>query len=360
MEKHPEHSKGNQTPSRPGYIKEQLTPEQAEAEVNRLLALLKDRFGNRLPDELEGTLLRREITYDDYIETPTLLSLQGTLTDFHDELIFKVYHQQTELWFRLVLHEIQKGIRCLISETPDLTRAIEAASRINRYFDLLTSSFSVLIDGLSSAEFLEFRKAFGTSSGFQSSQFRAIEILAGLEREKKPTASKESRSIQEQSHTQKSAEEQAAFYWEKAARHLTTNEPTLTLVKFKEKHIDYLNSLYESRKPFSLRMAYRMVVSDALNVPMDDEEVFVKLFERREQYPLLIELAQELLKFDDSVVLWKQSHLRSAAKHLARAPRGTGETNWAEYLAKSIAEQRCFPELLNASKQVSQPETITN
>lgn len=335
------HSKSGQTGR---YGKPERTPEQAREDRERILAKLQERFGNRLIDELEGTLIRSEITYDDYIETPALLSLQSTLTDYHDELIFKVYHQQTELWFRLTLHEMERGIRSLLSEEPDLTRATEAVTRINRYFAHLTSSFAVLIDGLSSDEFLEFRKAFGSSSGFQSAQFRAIEILAGLERDQSVHTSKESRSTQEQLGTHRTAEEHATFYWERAARHLTTNEPTMTLMKFKEKHLGHLNSMYQSRKPFSLRMAFRAVVADALHIE-PDAEVFVKLFEEKEKYPELVALAEALLQFDEAIVVWKQMHLRSAAKHLARAPRGTGETNWAEYLANSIAQQRCFPEL---------------
>src|SRR5579883_3305378 len=143
------------------------------------------RYGDRSADYIEGLAIRREITYDDYIQTDTLLSLQKPLTDFHDELTFLIYHQQTELWFRLTLHEMEAGIESLLAPKANVARALESATRANRVMKFLTQSFDVLIDGLNTEEFLIFRKAFGSSSGFQSAQFRAIEIVAGLERKPK-------------------------------------------------------------------------------------------------------------------------------------------------------------------------------
>lgn len=313
----------------------ELTQEEQEV-LEKIIA----RFGNRSVDELHSLIVKREITYDDYIQTESLLSLQQVLTDYHDELIFKLYHQQTEIWFRLALHEMQRAIRSLIAETPDLGNAIDAVTRINRYFNIITSSFSVMLEGLSSDEFLEFRKAFGTSSGFQSSQFRAIEILAGLERDaKKSSGGREARPVTERTEVNRSAEEQATFYWERAARHMTTDEPTLTLTLFKEKHLKHLNELYRNRKPYSLRIAFDAVIRSEFG---DSTDVYAKLAASDSE---LKRLALLLIELDRAVVGWKHSHLKVAAKHLARAPRGTGETNWAEYLSKSMNEQRCFPEL---------------
>ncbi len=322
--------------------KEEVANRELTAEEQQVLGKIIERFGIRSIDELSSLVVKKEITYDDYIETDTLLSLQSTLTDFHDELIFKVYHQQTELWFRLSLHEMQRAIRSLIAEQPDLDTAGDAVGRINRYFGIVSTSFSVMLDGLSSDDFLEFRKAFGTSSGFQSSQFRAIEILAGLERDaRKTSGGRESRPAAELADVHKNAADQATFYWERAARHMTTDEPTLTLTLFKEKHLKHLNELYRNRQPYSLRIAFDAVLRARLG---DTSDVYGKL----KNDPELLSLAASLLELDQAIVGWKQHHLRAAAKHLARAPRGTGETNWAEYLSKSMNEQRCFPELAAA------------
>ncbi len=328
---------------RPGYPKTELTAEQSAAKVQELLATLEARYGNRLIDVLEADAIRKDITYDDYLEIPKLLTLQRTETDYHDELIFKVYHQQTELWFRLTLHEMRRAIRelnhAVLDAESDAAIVIESLARINRYFRVLTMSYSVMLDGLSVEEFLVYRKAFGTSSGFQSSQFRAIEILAGLEREK-PSAPGEAPS----------------FYWERAARHLTTNEPTLTLVKFKEAHLGYLNDLYDNRDPTSLRVAFLRAAERLLgaqgNVRPEDN-LGVLLHHVMSTESPLRRIANEMIAFDLAIIEWKQAHLKVAAKHLAKAPKGTGETNWAEYLARSIAEQRCFPELHEAKAATS-------
>ncbi|MFI5264290.1 MAG: tryptophan 2,3-dioxygenase family protein [Candidatus Kapaibacterium sp.] len=299
--------------------------------LDEALARLTARYGDKASDYIEGAAIRRELTYDDYIKIDTLLSLQQPLTDYHDELTFMIYHQQTELWFRLILHEMRFGIQALLETPVNLQNALQGLQRVNRIFRHLTDSFDVLIEGLSTDQFLEFRKAFGTSSGFQSAQFRAIEILAGLDR----------KSVKGQDNT---------FYWERAARDKETGEPTLTLLKFKEKHLSWLNHMYENREPQSLRFAFEKILSSELHSKPTDPKIFYQKFWDTKNDELL-RIADELLTLDELITGWKITHLRSAAKHLAKAPRGTGETNWAEYLAKSIAEERCFPELYLSKKE---------
>ena len=307
-----------------GYPTKKLTPEEVAAATAERLAALQARYGDRLPDILDADLIRSEMTYDDYIETPTLLSLQQTLTDFHDELIFKVYHQQTELWFKLILHELDRAIRVLNHAAPDLAVATESVSRVNRYFDVLAHSYSVMLDGLSSADFMVYRKAFMTSSGFQSAQFRVIEIRAGMEKE---------------------GGHQGEYYWERAARHAITGEPTLTLIKFKEQYLRTFDELYRERSPFSLRIAFGEAAVRVLGAETASLEVHREALHG--SHKELSQLAQEMIRMDDAIVDWKQQHLKVAAKHL-KTLKGTGETNWAEYLAHSIREKRCFPELAAA------------
>ncbi len=304
--------------------------------LTQAIERLTARYGDKAVDYIEGAAIRRELTYDDYIKVDTLLSIQQPLTEYHDELTFLIYHQQTELWFRLVLHEIRFGIENLLNDPIDLSKALLSVQRANRIFGHLTDSFDVLIEGLSTDQFLEFRKAFGTSSGFQSAQFRAIEILAGLDR----------KSIKGQDNT---------FYWERAARDKETGEPTLTLIKFKEKHLTWLNSIYENREPRSLRYAFEKIISHSLGIKATTPQQFYQIFYSTNNDELL-RFANELLRLDELITGWKIAHLRSAAKHLAKAPKGTGETNWAEYLTKSITEERCFPELYLAKKEMEAEE----
>ena len=277
------------------------------------------------------------LTYDDYIHTDTLLSLQTPLTNYHDELTFLIYHQQTELWFRLLLHEMEYGIEFLLKPEPDIARGLESAVRSNRILKFLTQSFDILIDGLDTDEFMEFRKAFGSSSGFQSAQFRAIEIVAGLERHH-------------------ASGEDKTFYWERAARDIESGEPTLTLTRFKEKHLDWLNDMYEKREPYSFRMAFEKALRQH-SKKKDLRELYQEIFNGNISGNLL-SLAEELVILDQSIIDWKRSHLRAAAKHLAKAPHGTGETNWAEYLSKSIQEEHYFPELVTAKREAEMEEEI--
>ncbi len=306
--------------------------------LTQAIERLTARYGDKASDYVEGAAIRRELTYDDYIKVDTLLSIQQPLTEYHDELTFMIYHQQTELWFRLILHEMRFGIEALLATPVHHRNALQSVQRMNRIFSHLTDSFDVLIEGLSTDQFLEFRKAFGTSSGFQSAQFRAIEILAGLDR----------KSVKGQDNT---------FYWERAARDKDTGEPTLTLLKFKEKNLTWLNQMYENREPQSLRFAFEKVISATLNLKPSDPKEFYRQFWQTSNDDLL-RFANELLKLDEMITGWKTTHLRSAAKHLAKAPHGTGETNWAEYLAKSIGEERCFPELYLAKKESEIEEEI--
>jgi tryptophan 2,3-dioxygenase len=305
-------------------------------DVQSALDKIINRYGDLAADYLEGTAIRREIIYDDYIETDALLSLQHTLTDYHDELTFLIYHQQTELWFRLALHEMEAGIEALLKTPAEIIKATVAASRTNRILKFLTDSFDVLIDGLDTDEFLEFRKAFGSSSGFQSAQFRAIEIVAGLERKPKG--------------------EDKSFYWEQAARSIGTGEPTLTLIKFKEKHLHWLNEMYEKREPYSFRMAFQKTVK-AASKENDLQSTYYSAL-RGDLGIEIQSLANELLILDRSIIDWKRSHLRAAAKHMSKVPRGTGDTNWAEYLSKSIQEEHYFPELFKAKQETGTEEEV--
>ncbi len=319
--------------------------------IETALTELEKRYGNRLAENLESNVYRRELTYDDYLKIETLLSLQQPLTDYHDELIFLVYHQQTELWFKLIIHELERAIKALKASTPDIISSIDAVTRINRYLEILTNSFSVLFEGLSTEEFLMFRKAFGSASGFQSLQFRIIEILAGLQREVREKPIQENAKYTETDQPQHQDKTEAKFYWECASRNLATNEPTLTLLRFKEKHLPYLNFLYEQRESLSLRLTFYQVVIQRMNQKIEVVKLLEILFDQEIEKDL-IALAEELLKMDEAIINWKQAHLKTVAKHLSQVRRGTGETNWGEYLTKSIAEHRCFPELQLARQNV--------
>src|ERR1044072_2178552 len=123
---------------------------------------------------LKGLLHSKPINYWDYIELDTLLSLQKPRTDFPDEPIFIMYHQVTELLLKLIRHELQQVNDSENIETDFFRIKLE---RVNRYAGILTQSFSVMREGMDYDQYNEFRLALAPASGFQSAQFRFIELM---------------------------------------------------------------------------------------------------------------------------------------------------------------------------------------
>src|ERR1700744_1015729 len=147
-------------------------------EIETRLALLQEKYeamGQDMISYLDGLLHADFLTYWDYIHLDTLLSLQSPKTPFPDEEIFIMYHQVTELYFKMALHECKQ-----IAQHPNLTADFFAArvKRINRYFESLTQSFAIMVDGMEKEQFLQFRMSLLPASGFQSGQYRMIEIYA--------------------------------------------------------------------------------------------------------------------------------------------------------------------------------------
>lgn len=118
----------------------------------------------------------RDLTYAGYLGLDRLLSAQHPLSDHPDELLFIVQHQTTELWFKLVLHEL-RAVRDHL-DGDDLHHARKGLARVKHIFRTLTEQWSVLAT-LTPSEYAEFRGVLGSSSGFQSAQYRAVEFILG-------------------------------------------------------------------------------------------------------------------------------------------------------------------------------------
>ncbi len=148
--------------------------ESIQSQINKLEEKFKNS-GQDLSSYLDGLLYQRYLTYWDYIHLDTLLSLQVPRTYFPDEEIFIMYHQITELYFKLILHE-QKQL--VDEKSGNIDFFIERVTRINSYYKALISSFSIMINGMEREQFLRYRMALLPASGFQSVQYRMIEIYA--------------------------------------------------------------------------------------------------------------------------------------------------------------------------------------
>ena len=125
--------------------------------------------------QLEGLLWSKPITYWDYIQTDALLNLQIQRTTLPDEMVFIMYHQVNELIFKMILWEIDQ-----IADTQNIQVDFfsERLSRITRYFDMLTNSFSIMENGMDVDQYMKFRNTLTPASGFQSAQYRLIEFAS--------------------------------------------------------------------------------------------------------------------------------------------------------------------------------------
>ena len=119
----------------------------------------------------------RRLSYDSYLHIPQLLDLQQGLTQAHDELLFIVVHQVYELWFKVLIDELET-VRAAI-ESDELRAARHALTRVKVIEDLLVEQVAVL-ETMAPQDFLTFRSELAPASGFQSAQFRVIEFISGL------------------------------------------------------------------------------------------------------------------------------------------------------------------------------------
>lgn len=144
-------------------------------------------IGQDLPSYLDGLLYANPLNYWDYINLDVLLNIQQPKTDFPDEEIFIIYHQITELYFKLSLNELKQianngkkispsGQDAGWNKSLNVEFFTERLKRINNYFEALTKSFSIMVNGMEKDQFLKFRMSLLPASGFQSAQYREIEL----------------------------------------------------------------------------------------------------------------------------------------------------------------------------------------
>ena len=287
--------------------------------IDQLRKLQKkyDVLGQDLSSYLDGLLHSDYLTYWDYIHLDTLLSLQTPKTHFPDEKVFILYHQITELYFQLILWEIGQ-----IAEKEDLDEAffISRLGRIINYYRQLESSFSIMVDGLEKDQFLKFRMALLPSSGFQSAQYRLIEICSTDMINLVDTRERD--ALMEYSDLGLQLEK---LYWRSGATELSSGKKTLTLKQFEEK---YMKQFLDTGIRFREKNLRKLYIKRFSNSP----EVIARLRE----YDSLAN------------VRWPLAHLRSAGRYLHKTPddiKATGGTNWQKYLPPRFQRIMFFPEL---------------
>lgn len=286
--------------------KQTLSPEIVER-VKQLEAKY-EAMGQDLRSYLDGLLYDDFLTYWDYINLDVLLNLQNPVTSFKDEVVFILYHQITELYFKLTLNALTE-----ITDAPaplDADTFNKYLSRVNTYFDALIKSFEIMIEGMDKEQFLKFRMSLLPASGFQSAQYRMIEIYAtDLDNLISPLA------LDRVSPDATLATKYEFLYWKRGANELATGKKTLTLLQFEQKYDhDFLE--------IAQKQAQNNVWQKYLQLP-DNARSNTTLIE-------------QLRLFDHNAnVLWPLMHFKSAVRYLQREPKeiaATGGTNWQKYL----------------------------
>ncbi|MDZ4666712.1 MAG: tryptophan 2,3-dioxygenase family protein [bacterium] len=270
---------------------------------------------------LRGLKYNKAINYWDYIQVDTLLSLQNPRTDFKDETIFIMYHQITELVLKLIRHELDQ--LCLMDMEPELF--VEKLYRMVRYTDLLSSSFSIMNKGMSYEDYNQFRLSLSPASGFQSAQFRFIELMCTDVDLLIPAY------LRDKINAETSLEEKFNLvYWQEAGYNRETNKKTKTLSDFESK---YLSSFIQTAQKMKEK-----------NLNARCKEMLKSLDQTGKE-----KLIAALRAFDQKYNIdWPMVHLETARTYLmakGETKTATGGSHWEKYLHPQFQRRIYFPEL---------------
>jgi len=250
------------------------------------------------------------MSYADYLELAKILDAQKPLSSAHDELLFIIQHQTSELWMKLAIHEIEAAMRAI--RTDEVQPAFKMLTRVARIFEQLNGAWDVLRT-MTPSEYTSFRDRLGKSSGFQSWQYRAIEFLAG---------NRNHAMIAPHAHVP----EIVARLEEILSKPSLYDEALLLLAR---RGFDIGGTSRDWRKPHA---------EDA-KVLAAWKAVYLEPAKHWELY----ELAEKLVDFEDYFRRWRFNHV-TTVERIIGMKRGTGGTAGVSYLRRML-EVELFPEL---------------
>ncbi len=269
---------------------------------------------------LEGLLYSKTITYWDYIQTDALLSLQTQRTTLPDEMVFIGYHQINELIFKMILWEIQQ-----VAEKEDLDAVFFETKlmRVSRYFDMLSTSFNIMREGMEVEQYMKFRQTLTPASGFQSAQYRLIEFASTelinlIDFRFRKTIDRNTPFEHALEH----------LYWQAAGKDYKTGEKSTLLVNFEKR---YKEEFITFMKVYNTK----------------------NLWSRFKELPKADQNDKDLIKamrhYDYTVnVSWVMAHY-NAAKHYIESENSDGEatggSDWKKYMHPKYQKRIFFPEL---------------
>ena len=270
----------------------------------------------------EPTTSADEVRYETYLQLDKLLSAQQPLSKSpeHDELLFIIQHQVAELWFKLLLHELDAAIVCL--QQDQLARSIKILNRIKQVQHQLTSQWSVLAT-LTPSEYMAFRDALGSASGFQSPQYRLIEFKLG-----------------NKDRTMLPAFGHHLEYYRQLKHALET--PSL--------YDEFLRYLYRvghrvpkecvEKRDWTERYQYHPGVVDVLQV----------IYQHPDEYWAAYEVSERLVDIEINFQAWRFHHLKTVERIIGGKP-GTGGTSGVKFLRKAL-DLSFFPELIEVRTKI--------
>jgi len=261
-----------------------------------------------------ATDLRDELTYASYLQLPTLLSAQQPVSDHHDEMLFIVQHQVTELWLKQLIHELRSAIALVTSD--DLSPALKRLARVKAIQRQMFEQWSVL-ETLTPVEYVQFRDSLGKASGFQSPQYRTVEFLLG----------------------NKNPQMIAVF----------AHDPALHDALLADLGAP---SIYDAFLRFLARRGHEVPVhvlerdvSQPYSADAGVTEVLRRIYADPSTHWDAYEMCEELVDVEESFQLWRFRHLKTVERIIG-FKRGTGGSSGVHFLQKAL-ELTFFPELLD-------------
>ncbi|ABY23947.1 tryptophan 2,3-dioxygenase [Renibacterium salmoninarum ATCC 33209] len=269
------------------------------------------------------TDFRDKMSYGGYLALDELLSAQHPVSspEHHDEMLFIIQHQTSELWLKLVLHEL-RTVRSSLQQN-DLRMAMKCIARIKHIQRSLTEQWSVLAT-LTPTEYTQFRGDLGASSGFHSYQYRAVEFLLG----------------------NKNAGMIKVFKADPAAEQLLSGLLGETSI-----YDEFIRLL--ARRGFDVPAALLdRDVSEAHVFSEDLVQLYRKIYENTEKYWDLYEACEELVDLEDNFQLWRFRHMKTVLRTIGMKT-GTGGSSGVGFLQRAL-ELTFFPELFAVRTEISQ------
>lgn len=279
-----------------------------------------DTIDQDTDDHLYGLLYSKPITYWDYIQTDALLGLQIQRTTLPDEMVFIAYHQINELIFKMILWEIEQ-----VAQNKNLTAAFFESKimRVARYFDMLTTSFNIMREGMEVEQYMKFRYTLTPASGFQSAQYRFIEFASTelinlIDYRFRATIDRDTPYTHAFEH----------LYWQAAGKDHKTGKKSTLLRNFEARYKDEFLRFMETYNTKNLWTRFK-------ELPKADQQD--------------ADLVKAMRHYDYTVnVTWVMAHY-NAAKHYIESGLGDGEatggSDWKKYMHPKYQRRIFFPEL---------------